>query len=299
VAVDGVPVNSQDGTQPGGPIAERDFRLPPASRVEFVANAPSASVHLAQLVTLNILTGTNGDDDPNRPIFNIQLLAEDNDEPGTDDHVGQFTALNPNQKRFAGLAAAPIAAKRVVFFNEVQPTSFFMDVQGQPEKVFDPNAAPAITATQGTVEEWIVENHTLENHEFHFHQLHFLVESQNNFDINKDQPAPGIVGQYLDMIEVPNWDGNPAHPFPSVTLRIDFRGNDIGTFVFHCHILNHEDLGMMNIIQVVAASSSNGGSSKPAAPQVQGSGATKTAAPARTSKAAASSTQGTEKMKAN
>jgi FtsP/CotA-like multicopper oxidase with cupredoxin domain len=286
VAVDSVPVNSQDGTQPGGLIPEKHFRLPPASRVEFIANAPSANVSLAQLVTLNILTGTNGDDDPNRPIFTIKLLAEDNDETATDDRVGQFTAMNPNQKRFAGLAAAPIAVKRVVFFNEIQPTSFFMDVQGQPEKIFDANAPPAITATQGTVEEWTVENHTLENHEFHFHQLHFLVESQNNFEINGDQQAPGITGQYLDMIEVPNWDGNTAHPFPSVTLRIDFRGNDIGTFVFHCHILNHEDLGMMNIIQVVAASAANGGS-------------TKTAAPAKASKAASASTLGTQKMKMN
>ncbi|MCS6306147.1 MAG: multicopper oxidase domain-containing protein [Nitrospira sp.] len=45
-------------------------------------------------------------------------------------------------------------------------------------------------------------------------------------------------------------DGNPTHPYPRVTLRIDFRGRDIGDFVFHCHILNHEDLGMMNIIRV-------------------------------------------------
>jgi FtsP/CotA-like multicopper oxidase with cupredoxin domain len=127
-----------------------------------------------------------------------------------------------------------------------------MAVQGQPKVVFNPNAAPAITATQGTVEEWTVENHTLENHEFHFHQIHFLLESQNNFAINKDQQAPGITGQYLDMVEVPNWDGNTAHAFPSVTIRLDFRGNDVGDFVFHCHILNHEDLGMMNIIRVVA-----------------------------------------------
>lgn len=280
VAVDGVPVNSQDGAQPGGTIPEKHFRLPPASRVEFIANAPPASVGVAQLVTLNILTGTNGDDDPNRPIFNIQLVTADNDEPAEDDRVGQYTALNPNQKRFAGLASAPIAAKRVVFFNEIQPTSFFMDVQGQPEKIFDPNAPPAITATQGTVEEWTVENHTLENHEFHFHQVHFLVESQNNFELNGDRKAPGITGQYLDMIEVPNWDGNTAHPYPSVTLRIDFRGPDIGTFVFHCHILNHEDLGMMNIVQVVAASAANRGPSRP-------------------SKADTTSTQRTERMKMN
>jgi FtsP/CotA-like multicopper oxidase with cupredoxin domain len=278
VAIDGVSVNSQDGTQPSGLIPVKHFRLPPASRVEFIASAPPASVNLAQLVTLNILTGQNGDDDPNRPLFNIQVLSGENMAGATqDDRVGQFSALNPNQKRFAGLAAAPIAARRVVFFDEIQPTQFFMAVQGQPEVVFNPNAAPAITATQGTVEEWTVENRTLENHEFHFHQLHFLLESQNHFGINDDQQAPGITGQYLDMVEVPNWDGNTAHAFPSVTIRIDFRGHDVGDFVFHCHILNHEDLGMMNIIRVVApdpsanarapkrviASGKTGGSAKP------------------------------------
>lgn len=279
VAIDGVSVNSQDGTQPSL-ITLNHFRLPPASRVEFIASAPPSSVSLAQLVTLNILTGKNGDDDPNRPLFNIQVVPGENDaEVAKGDRVGRFSALNPNQKRFAGLATAPIAAKRVVFFDENQPSQFFMVVQGQPEVVFNPNAAPAITATQGTVEEWTVENHTVENHEFHFHQIHFLLESQNNFELNKDQPAPGIIGQYLDMVEVPNWDGNPSHAFPSVTIRLDFRGHDVGDFVFHCHILNHEDLGMMNIIRVVApdtaantktskraiAAGKTGGSAKPSA----------------------------------
>jgi FtsP/CotA-like multicopper oxidase with cupredoxin domain len=163
-----------------------------------------------------------------------------------------------------------------------------MDVQGQPEMVFNPNAAPAITATQGTVEEWTVENHTLENHEFHFHQVHFLLKSQNNFEINHDVQAPGITGQYLDMVEVPNWDGNPAHPFPSVTLRIDFRGHDIGTLVFHCHILGHEDLGMMNIIQVVPSTSS----ANPGDPA-------KTNVSAKTVHPVPASTKAMEKMKMN
>jgi FtsP/CotA-like multicopper oxidase with cupredoxin domain len=279
VAIDGVAVNSQDGgTQPSGLIPVNRFRLPPASRVELIANAPPARVHLAQFVTLNILTGQNGDDDPNRPLFNIQVVPGENEGESADDNrVGHFSSLNSNQRRFAGLDAEPIAAKRVVFFDENQPTQFFMAVQGQPEVVFNPNAAPAITATQGTVEEWTVENRTLENHEFHFHQLHFLLKSQNNFELNNDLQAPGITGQYLDMVEVPNWDGNTAHAFPSVTIRIDFRGHDVGDFVFHCHILNHEDLGMMNIIRVVApdraansndskkaiASGKTGGTAKP------------------------------------
>ena len=281
VGIDAVPVNSQDGTQPGTLIPVKHFRMPPASRVEFLVNAPSSSVKLAQLVTTSINTGSNGDCDPNRPIFNIALTNPDDDEPAGDDRVGTFTALSTSGQRFAGLASAPIAKERLVFFDEIQPTQFFMVVSGQPERVFDPNAAPAIVATQGTVEEWTVENHALENHEFHFHQLHFLVESQNNFGINGMPNAPAIVGQYLDMIEVPGWDGNPAHPFPSVKLRIDFRGPDIGTFVFHCHILNHEDLGMMNIIQVVAPSAKNTGDSSEATASVQDSKPAESAAPAK------------------
>ena len=293
VAIDGVSVNSQDGTQPGGLLPVKHFRLPPASRVEFIAAAPSSQVKLAQLITQNIDTGSDGDDDPTRPIFTVQLIpAPDADELLADDRVAAFTALSTGYQRFAGLAAAPIAVERTVFFNEIQPTAFFMDVLGKPEHVFDPNARPDIIATQGTVEEWTVENHAKENHEFHFHQLHFLVESQNNFAINGVRPAPGIAGQYLDMIEVPRWDGNPAHPFPNVKLRIDFRGHDVGTFVFHCHILGHEDLGMMNIIEVVSPNSSaNPNALQKATIAARKDGSRDTAA------APPSPTQATEKMK--
>jgi FtsP/CotA-like multicopper oxidase with cupredoxin domain len=161
--------------------------------------------------------------------------------------------MSTTQNRFAGLASAPVAMKRTVFFDEnvnVTPPQFFMAVQGLPEHLFDPNAPPDIVATQGTVEEWTVENRTIENHAFHIHQIHFLVESQNNFELNGSKQVSADNGQYLDTIQVPFWDQNPQHPFPSVTLRIDFRGNDIGDFVFHCHILSHEDLGMMNIVRV-------------------------------------------------
>jgi FtsP/CotA-like multicopper oxidase with cupredoxin domain len=88
------------------------------------------------------------------------------------------------------------------------------------------------------------------------HQIHFLVESQNNFAANGMPQAPDITGQFADMVEVPAWNGDPNTPFPSVTLLMDFRGMDIGDFVYHCHILGHEDLGMMAIIQVLPASSS-------------------------------------------
>jgi FtsP/CotA-like multicopper oxidase with cupredoxin domain len=45
-------------------------------------------------------------------------------------------------------------------------------------------------------------------------------------------------------------NGGPPIPYPQVELLMDFRGPVVGDFVFHCHILGHEDLGMMAIEHV-------------------------------------------------
>ena len=287
VAIDGVSVNSQDGAQPGSPIPVSHFVVPPAARVEFIVSAPPPSVRLAQLITLGINTGPLGDNDPQRPLATIQVV-DDLASVGADGAVPGFSSLNNASQRFAGLANAPIAARRTVYFDEncaptstnCTPNQFFMAVVGKPEHVFDPNLPPDIVSTQGTVEQWTIQNRAGENHEFHFHQLHFLVQSQNNFEINGFVQAPAVTGQYLDMIQVPAWDGNPNHPFPSVTALIDFRGPDIGDFVFHCHILGHEDLGMMNIIQVQSPSAANeaGNKNRMAAKRRRGSAGSPAAA---------------------
>lgn len=260
VGVDAVPVNSQDGTQPGTLIPVTRFRLPVAGRVEFLVKAPASTVKVAQLVTNNINTGPQGDCDPTRAIFNIVLVGDsDLDEPVTDDNIGSFTALNTSQQRFGGLSSTSVSATRVFQFSEVQPTEFFITqtvLNGVPTgttpTLFDANSPPAVVTTQGNVEKWTVQNIAQENHEFHQHQIHFRVLSQDNFEINGTPQAPGINGQFLDMIEVPFWDNvkNPKGPVPQVELLMDFRGMDVGDFVYHCHILSHEDLGMMQIIHV-------------------------------------------------
>jgi FtsP/CotA-like multicopper oxidase with cupredoxin domain len=56
-----------------------------------------------------------------------------------------------------------------------------------------------------------------------------------------------------DTINIPYWNGF-TRQYPSVRLRIDFRDpNIIGTFPYHCHILQHEDGGMMGLIRVEPA----------------------------------------------
>jgi FtsP/CotA-like multicopper oxidase with cupredoxin domain len=48
-----------------------------------------------------------------------------------------------------------------------------------------------------------------------------------------------------DTVNVQYWDGKST-TYPSVKVRMDFRNPRIvGTFVYHCHLLEHEDGGMM------------------------------------------------------
>ena len=250
VGLDGVPVGSQDGTTPGQTLTQTDILLAPAARAEFIVTAPSATVKNAVFQTLNIDTGPDGDNDPTRPLAVINTGSAPVPLPVTETATAAGSIAG---NRFAGLASATPTAARTLYFSEVlsdpnnsaSPTNFFITVDGAMPTLFDPNNPPAITTTQGSVEDWTIQNRTLENHEFHLHQVHFLLLAVNGV------PVPPSQQQYYDMIQVPYWSG--SGPYPSVTVRADFRGPDIGDFVYHCHILGHEDGGMMAIVRVLPA----------------------------------------------
>jgi FtsP/CotA-like multicopper oxidase with cupredoxin domain len=116
-------------------------------------------------------------------------------------------------------------------------------VDGQEPAAFDPaNPQPNITVRQGDVEDWIIENRTTELHAFHIHQLHFALMDWNGAPVNE----PFL----RDTVNVPYFSGKMLQ-YPSVRVRMDFRDPDtVGTFVYHCHLLEHEDAGMMGIIRV-------------------------------------------------
>jgi FtsP/CotA-like multicopper oxidase with cupredoxin domain len=56
-----------------------------------------------------------------------------------------------------------------------------------------------------------------------------------------------------DTINVPFYDGKTLQ-YPSIKLRMDFRDPRIvGTFLYHCHLLEQEDNGMMGLVRVEAS----------------------------------------------
>jgi FtsP/CotA-like multicopper oxidase with cupredoxin domain len=275
VSLDGVPTGSQDGSRKGKIVNRKDILLPPAARAEFIVVGPSPNVKSAILSTLSVNTGPDGDLDPTRPLAQIGLVSPD----GTSSAAATLNKLEgaapvslmpqvsgaPGPQRFEGLATAKVTAKRKLYFSEFIPAegepTFFITVDGATPVAFSPDNPPAITTTQGSVEDWTIENRSGENHEFHIHQIHFLLLARNG------NPVLAGQSQYLDMVNIPFWKGKG--PYPSVKVRMDFRGPDIGDFVYHCHILEHEDNGMMAIIRVLPGTGATGRPSTSAHPAKQ------------------------------
>jgi FtsP/CotA-like multicopper oxidase with cupredoxin domain len=119
---------------------------------------------------------------------------------------------------------------------------------------------PNIVTHEGDVEDWVIENRTQELHAFHIHQIHFVLMEW--FGVPVSEPF------LRDTINVPFWDGKSS-VYPSVKLRMDFRdANSVGTFIYHCHLLEHEDGGMMGVIRVEPrVASPNESHSGPAEPK--------------------------------
>jgi|ERR1039458_3557544 FtsP/CotA-like multicopper oxidase with cupredoxin domain len=98
------------------------------------------------------------------------------------------------------------------------------------DRKFAPDANPMTSVRVGTYQHWRIVNETAELHPFHIHQVHFLAYAEN--DVPLPYPA------WLDTVNVPYRS--------SVDVILDFTDPVIkGMSVFHCHLLNHEDKGMM------------------------------------------------------
>ena len=64
------------GSRRGKTVTQTDILIPPAGRAEFILDGPSAAVKNAVFQTLNIDTGPDGDNDPQRTLATIQATAD-------------------------------------------------------------------------------------------------------------------------------------------------------------------------------------------------------------------------------
>jgi L-ascorbate oxidase len=142
----------------------------------------------------------------------------------------------------------------------------FFQIDGQP---YDPNRIDR-TLMLGGVDEWALKSN-LASHPFHIHvnpfQIVKIIAPDGKTDVsapgaiddfardkeNKpvvDPQYPGLKGVWKDTLFIKNAAGKFVQMGQyTITVRTRYE-RYIGDFVLHCHILDHEDQGMMQNIRI-------------------------------------------------
>jgi FtsP/CotA-like multicopper oxidase with cupredoxin domain len=140
-------------------------------------------------------------------------------------------SLPPRINSIQALNPQTVAQKRTIKFTEVmQMLSFSFN-----DKEFDPQRVD-IRAKLGTVELWDLVNDSDMDHPFHIHTNSFQIYTRNGR--TEAQPT------WKDVVNVKSKE--------TVQILVPF-ADFVGLTVFHCHILEHEERGMMGVVEILAA----------------------------------------------
>jgi FtsP/CotA-like multicopper oxidase with cupredoxin domain len=211
---------AKDGTTLNETWTRDRIALSPGERVEVLIQAGPAGTYA--LRTLPISTGFTTQKDAT-----LATLVVDGN-PMSPEPLP--TTLLPVED----LSTAEIdAQRRFTFQNGTFPpiprdSSFWIN-----NKAFDGTRDDAVVRLN-TTEEWVIRNASTEWHPFHIHINDYQVVAING------QPVP--VRYSEDTTGVP--------PLGEITMRTRFRDFP-GRWVYHCHILLHEDLGMMGTVKAI------------------------------------------------
>ena len=220
VALDGMPLAFHNPAHPTEVASH--ILVPPAGRVEAIVTGPRQGTR-ASLRTLCFDTGTDGDANPEMVLADMVNVAQPAPEPRST----PIDATLPLSKPLSPTLIAQVENSTpdfVVDFSE-DKNGFYIN-----GKKYRPSDPPMTTVSVGAFHHWRVTNATHEVHPFHIHQVHFLIYAQNGVRLSRSE--------WLDTVNVPV-EGN-------VDLVMDFTDPIIrGMSLFHCHLLSHEDKGMM------------------------------------------------------
>lgn len=231
LSLGGIPflVVAQDGNLLETPTPAANLFIPPGGRFEVVVTGPKAGSYALKALAVQILAGVNF------PVeTTLATLVSSGSASEAAPLVAAATPSSPNRPGVETIRNAPVARRCTWTFSQTDDNSAFMI----NNKVYDMNRIDT-QVKLGTYEEWTIVNDSPELHTFHIHQTDYLVVAIDG--------KPVTMNHTQDTLNLPFKDAAGAH---SVTVKIPFVNPLIvGEFVFHCHVLAHEDRGMMaNIV---------------------------------------------------
>jgi suppressor of ftsI len=231
--IEGMPlyVVATDGHPLSRPRKLSEFLIGPGQRIDAIAIGPTAGEYAmatklfqnmawrepfpAQQFATIVSTGS-----PASANAEAEVLRQRNDRPRWIEEV----------------RASTIARRRRLEYSKTDDRSVFM-IDG---RVMDDDRVDQ-TVKLGDTEEWTVVNTDQQYHSFHIHQTAFLVTEVNGMGQDEDS--------LRDTFPIP-----PATDDGPGVLKVIIPFTDpeiVGRFVYHCHAVDHEDKGMMGIVEVV------------------------------------------------
>lgn len=211
---------SRDGNTVTRRVDDDQVLIGPSARFSVLVVGPPAGTHAIEMGEAN--TGPAGD---SYPATQLAILRSSGEPVAT----RQITSAYPPAEDFTRVAVNQ--TRQFAFQDSATDPNAFL-INGTRFELDRVNT----TVKLGDVEEWRLFNPSQELHQFHIHQVDFQVTEINGKKVQ--------FSGYRDNVFIPATG--------SITVRIPFRDPVIlGKFVYHCHILEHEDGGMMQAIQVV------------------------------------------------
>jgi FtsP/CotA-like multicopper oxidase with cupredoxin domain len=171
----------------------------------------------------------------NRTTANREVMRFDVATSATDD-VTLYTSLPPNADVYQRLTAADATNTRSFVMSMggmMGPGGMSFLING---KRFDVNRVDEVVAN-GATEIWSISNTSGMAHPFHAHAIQWQILDRNNV------PASGIDLGWKDTVLVQSGE----------TVRFIGRFDPVinkGMYMYHCHILEHEEAGMMGTFMI-------------------------------------------------
>lgn len=240
---------ARDGIRKNQAVEVDNILMPTSSRAEFLVVGGEPGEYIFRTREINM--GPAGDPHPRTTLATLVSSGAAAGGPGLPETFPQIRDLRE----------VDIACGRTYDMSETPDGSqFCINNVGTNMNVI--NTRVRI----GNVEEWTINNCAAENHSFHHHQLQFQVVKVNGEDVPftgwQDTvvvPYRAATAEFPDRCKC-NADGSECtdctcptaeDPYGQVVVRIPYTNPIIeGKAVYHCHIGEHEDAGMMQTIEM-------------------------------------------------
>ena len=222
VALDGMPLAYHEPKHPA--LVTSHYLVAPAGRLEAIITGPPPKAPRSSARTLCVNTGPDGDPNPGMVLADLVPHTDEKKSEKSSQRKPMVDKRPPVYSVVDVEGLKKTKADFTVSFTE-DKNGFYIN-----DQKFAMESQPMTSVRIGSYQHWRIVNATTELHPFHIHQVHFLAYAENGVALS--HPV------WLDTVNVP-FNG-------SVDVILDFTNPVIkGLAVFHCHLLNHEDKGMM------------------------------------------------------